>query len=173
MTIPSSPSNKSKKEIRDEQKKRLDALKQFQKETYEAKSDAEKSRINRRALLPAMGLILMVCIAVIAYAIAPFAIEQLSERLPQFDEQTEGTDEQQLRLMIAVVIFIFLFVVTMFFGAAAIGGDPLADNARLTTPPPGASPKRIRKYERAVAKAAAARKKQIKRLADQERRTKK
>jgi hypothetical protein len=130
----------------------------------------EKDKKNY-VMLPFIGLILIVSLAVLSYFVAPIIIDLLSENLENFDGQTEDIEDLQLRAGFAAVLWVMLLALVMLLASIFVGADPDKD-AKIIAPPPGASQREIDKYNRQLKQARERKKAQLKRLVEKEEREK-
>lgn len=105
-------------------------------EIKQAEAEARKPSV----LAPVMGLMLAVALAVIAYFVAPFALEPLRENAENIDkmiveaEDPEAT-EQNLRYAMSAFIWFVSFALLMMFVAGVAGRDSLIAAERKTLQP--------------------------------------
>jgi hypothetical protein len=123
---------------------------------------AEKIR-RKSSLLPAMGLVLAVCVAVIAYFAAPLLVELLRENVGAFNARVGNPAEivdtpagaiTRLRLIelgMVVVLWLALYGLSMIVVTSALGEDP-EDEERLMRPRENASEKEWERYRKRYAK---------------------
>ncbi len=101
-----------------------------------------KKKPGRRAFLPLMGLLFAVLLIVVAYGLAPFALEGLGSINDEWDRRIRtGADpdaefvDEYVYLMAAILWFA-LMGLSMTIVSAAVGRDPETESLRYMGAPP-------------------------------------
>lgn len=113
---------------------------------------AEKKKPARLAILPAMGMVLALTYAAMAYFLGPMLFDLLVERSDEFALRIEG-NEKYFRIGLSLVIWFFMLVVSMLLVSIALGEDPEKE-MRMIKPRPGDKKGTARyiKYQEKLAK---------------------
>jgi hypothetical protein len=137
-------------------------------------SNKPKQKKPEHYLLPAMGLIIAVAVAVIAYLLAPITIDLIRNQMGEarFDARLGSFSEQNLQIAFTVVIWLVLFALSMMLVSALIGVDPNSED-QLVRPRENASEKEWAKYEKRLAKIRKRRQKRADQLERQQERNRK
>ena len=109
---------------------------------------APKSKKKPNQFLPVMGLLIAICVGVIAYFAAPLAIDGVKEVMGAQEYRNRiatAENEKYLTYAFGVMIWLVVFSILMLLVSAAIGEDPDKEE-RLLKPPPGSSPKVLKEY---------------------------
>jgi len=132
-----------------------------------------KKKRRSKALLPIMGLTLAVLLGIVAYALAPLALEGLGSvneewraRIYQADDPLTPADESQefqpnYDYLMAVVLWVVLLGLAMTMVAAATGPAPEKETLKMMGPSPAdkkALAKQLKKDLREAKKRAKKRK---------------
>lgn len=122
--------------------------------------EAQKTK-KMHPLLPVMGLVIAVCLGVLAYFLSPIVIDLIEKQVGEYEfNQRVGNSRQYLEYAFAAFIWLVLFALAMAIVSAAIGEDP-EEELRLVRPREG-DVRAWRKYERAQRKMEERRMKQAK-----------
>ena len=95
-------------------------------------------------LLPIMGLALAVLLGIVAYFVAPMALEFARDQSADLDKQVSdfekdpqgGLPAESFEYVFAAVIWLVSFSLVMFITAAAIGEDPEKESVKMMGPSP-------------------------------------
>ena len=113
--------------------------------------------------LPIMGLLIALCVGVIAYFGAPLLVDVVKDQVDLETRRRMVEDEQYLTIAFGVIIWLVSFSLLMVVVSAAFVEDP--DNEeRLLRPPPGSSPKELKRYYKLLEKQEKKRIKQAEHL---------
>ncbi len=132
-----------------------------------------KKKRRSKALLPLMGLMLAVLLGVVAYFLAPIALDGLASvneewhgRVYQADDPTTPVDESQEFLpnyeyLMAIILWVVLLAFAMTVVAMAVGSAPEKETLKMMGPSPAdkkAVAKQLKKDLREAKKRAKKRK---------------
>jgi len=143
------------------------------------------------ALLPAMGLIMAICSAIISVFSSPLIIDLLRENISQFEGRTQklttgkavlfqlmGKDFTQLHLLLSVITWFILMAIFVMVVSGVAGRASLVDQEARTVKPRKSelTPRQIKKYEKKLEQQRLEKIKALKRMkskSDSEQRRKK